>query len=259
MSAPTAAEIARQFAMASDSRLPALIEAYAGDPRVSVRQAVRSAQLRLDRARAERERLGALYHLEVSLRRGGCAVVAGVDEVGRGALAGPLTVAAVVLPGSPRIVGLDDSKRLTPERRQALASRIRSVAVCYSVSHVSPSEIDTIGIGGAVRRGMGLALQQLEHEPDHVLVDGLPVHVSPHETAIVKGDGSVAAIAAASVVAKVARDELMRSLAADYPEYGFDVNKGYGTTEHIEAIARHGVTPLHRRSFAPCDGTLTLF
>ena len=252
-------DIRRLIADASFSQLSTVLDSYVDDPRAGVQTAVRSGQLRLERARAERQRLQVLYALESRLRREGCRVVAGVDEVGRGALAGPLTAAAVVLPLSPRIEGLDDSKRLTPQRREELAQHVKAIAICLSISHVSPTEIDAIGIGNAVRRAMVLAVGQLLETPDHVVVDGLPVGIAKRETAVVRGDSTVAAIAAASIVAKVARDALMRSLAGDYPHYGFDVNKGYGTTEHIDAIARHGLTPLHRRSFGPCSGTLSLF
>lgn len=259
MSTPSVDEIRRLIAAVPVSRLGEVLETHAEDPRAGVQSAVRSGRVQLERARAEHARLDELYELELRLRREGCCRIAGVDEVGRGALAGPLTAAAVVLPESPRIDGLDDSKRLTPERREVLAEHVMSVAISVSISHVSPTEIDSIGIGNAVRRAMVLAIGQLPLAPDHVVVDGLPVGIAEQETAVVRGDGTVAAIAAASIVAKVARDALMRSLAVDYPRYGFDVNKGYGTSDHIDAITRHGLTPLHRRSFGPCGGTLPLF
>ncbi len=259
MRPPSVVEIRRLIDRTPVSRLPALLDGFADDGRAGVRRAIASGRARIERARAERSRLAALYRLESKLRRSGCEVVAGVDEVGRGALAGPLTAAAVVLPSSPRIPGLDDSKRLAPEQRLEIAARVRSMAITSSVVHIASSEIDAIGIAGAVRRAMTLALGQLAVEPDHVVVDGLSVGIAAVETAVVKGDSTVAAIAAASVVAKVSRDALMKSIAAEYPEYGFDVNKGYGTSEHLRAIDRCGLSPLHRRSFGPCGGTLRLF
>ena len=259
MSPPSVDEIRRMIAEAPSSRLSAMLDEFEEDERSGVRAAVAAGRARYERQRAERARLTALYRLESQLRRDGCVVVAGVDEVGRGALAGPLTAAAVVLPSSPRIEGLDDSKRLTPERREEIALLVHSVAANVSIAHVSSDEIDAIGIGNAVKRAMTIALGQLAVQPDHVVVDGLPVGIAEFETAVVKGDSTVAAIAAASVVAKVARDALMRTLATDYPEYGFDVNKGYGTNEHMGAITRCGLSPVHRRSFGPCGGTLSLF
>ncbi len=127
------------------------------------------------------------------------------------------------------------------------------------VAHVSAGEIDTLGVTAALRRAIGLALSQLGTPPDHVVLDGLPLRVVANETAIVKADAKVAAVAAASIVAKVTRDALMRSLAAEHPEYGFEINKGYGTSDHLAAISRHGPCPIHRRSFSWGESTLPLF
>lgn len=259
MSPQSIDEIRREIALASDARLPFVLRSHVNDPRSGVRALVEKGHRRLERQRAERARLAALYATESQLRRAGLGIVAGIDEVGRGALAGPLTAAAVVLPSSPRLPGLDDSKRILPARREELSVRIRHIAVAYSIVHVESAEIDSIGIGGAVRRAMALALDQLPDRPDHVLIDGLPLGIVDCETAVVRGDSTVAAIAAASILAKVERDTLMRSLAEQYPEYGFHINKGYGTSEHATAIARFGLTPIHRRSFGPCGDTLPLF
>ena len=191
-------------------------------------------------ARARDRTNPGLYDLERALQAQGCVLVAGVDEVGRGALAGPLTAAAVVLPARPRIEGLDDSKRLTPARREELAEIIHATAIAVSIAHVSAGDIDGLGVTAALKRAVLQALQGLGCEPDHVVIDGLPLRVVERETAVVKGDSKVAAIAAASIVAKVARDQLMRDLAPSYPEYGFEINKGYGTPEHLDAISRIG-------------------
>jgi ribonuclease HII len=189
----------------------------------------------------------------------GVVICAGLDEVGRGALAGPVTAAAVVLPRRPRIAGLNDSKALSPQAREEIAADIRSVSLGWAVAHVGASEIDSSGIVTAVRAAMRRALAQLAEEPEHVLVDGDRGGVSPSETAVVRGDATVAAIAAASIVAKVARDTLMREMALLYPGYSFAENKGYGTSEHLDAIGRLGLSSEHRRSFAPCGGTQPLF
>jgi ribonuclease HII len=253
------AEIRAQLSAADGSALSRLIAKYDADPRAGVASACDSARSRLKRTRAERRRVEHLYDIEHGLHEGGFAHVAGIDEVGRGALAGPLTAAAVILPETPMIEGLDDSKKLTPQRREELAVVIRATAVCVSVAHVSAQEIDAIGIAKALRRAMGLAIAGLSVAPDHVVVDGLPMGVHDAETAVVKGDSIVAAVSAASIVAKVARDALMTSLAAQHPAYGFDVNKGYGTSAHMHAIDEHGMSSLHRRSFHIGGGTSALF
>jgi ribonuclease HII len=252
-------EIRALLAGASGAKLRQLASELASDDRVGVAQAVAAAQARELVHAAERTRITALYSVQARLAHEGALVVAGVDEVGRGALAGPLSAGACVLPLSPRIEGLDDSKRLSPARRSEIAESVRASAICWHVAHVDAWEIDTIGVSAALRRAMGRALAGLELEPDHVLVDGLPVGVAPVETAVVKGDAKIAAIAAASVLAKVERDALMVELASEHAAYGFEVNKGYGTAEHIEAIRRHGMCPQHRRSFSPGGGTEPLF
>ena len=179
----------------------------------------------------------------------GGGVALGIDEVGRGALAGPLTVAAVALPAQPMVLGLDDSKKLTPKRREELSGQIRDTALAVGIAHVSPEEIDACGMAACLRVAMTRALQDCGIEPDAVLIDGNPVHVHPLEQCVVKGDGKVACIAAASIVAKVTRDALMTELANEYPEYGFEGNKGYGSAAHIAAIKDRGPSPLHRMSF----------
>jgi len=247
---PSVARLAEQLARARGGALDALLAEWSDDDRSGVRAACEAARSARDRRRKESSRIAAMYKVERTLRAEGLRVVAGVDEVGRGALAGPLTVAAVVLPASPRIPGLDDSKRLTPARREELAEAVREVAEGIGIAHVSPDEIDTLGITAALRRAIDLAVAGLPCAPDHVVLDGLRIGSNPHETAIVKADGKVAAVAAASIVAKVTRDALMREVAAEHPEYGFEVNKGYGTSEHLAAITRFGPSPIHRRSFS---------
>jgi ribonuclease HII len=247
------------LAHARGAELDRLLMEFVHDERSGVRVACKGAAAARARRQAERTRTSQMYRTERSLRDEGWLIIAGVDEVGRGALAGPLTAAAVVLPASPRIEGLDDSKRLSPARREELALVVRDMALGVGVAHVSAGEVDSLGVTAALRRAIGLAIAQLATEPDHVVLDGLPLRVVANETAIVKADAKVAAVAAASIVAKVTRDALMRSHAADHPEYGFDINKGYGTSDHLAAITRHGPCPLHRRSFSWGANTQTLF
>ena len=176
--------------------------------------------------------------------------VAGVDEAGRGPLAGPVMAAAVVLPRGVGVEGADDSKRVSREEREEVARRVREHAVAVAVGAASAREIDGINILRATARAMERAIRRLPRRPDHVVVDGLPVRDLPWEhDAVVGGDGLVHSIACASIVAKVCRDRLMIRLARRYPEYGWDRNMGYGTEEHRAAIRRFGPTPHHRMTF----------
>ena len=252
-------EIRGRLAAASGIALERLLEAYSDDERAGVAAACAVACSRAAKASAEARRTKKLYAMQRALAEAGFQVVAGVDEVGRGALAGPVSAGAVVLPISPRLEGLDDSKRLTPDRREELAVLVRERAVAVAVTHVPASDIDALGLSAALRRAFTLALDALAPEPDHILLDGLPLRIFEPESAVVKGDSKVACIAAASIVAKVARDALMREMAPCHPEYGFEINKGYGTPEHIDAIARFGPCVLHRRSFTVGGGTMPLF
>lgn len=179
--------------------------------------------------------------------------VAGVDEVGRGPLAGPVVAAAVILPQGCWIAGVDDSKRLSPAQRTELIERIAGSCVAYGIGAASAREIDAINIRRATALAMRRAIERLPVPADHLLVDGLPVPelgLDSH-TAIVQGDACVHCIAAASILAKVTRDRLMERLARRYPGYGWERNKGYGTAEHLAGLARLGPTPHHRMSFAP--------
>ena len=190
---------------------------------------------------------------ERALWQEGLVVVAGVDEVGRGPMAGPVVAAAVVLPvGIRPIPYLDDSKRLTAEQRTALAIVIRRVAVGVAVGAASVREVDRWNIRRATILAMRRALTRLPVCPQHILVDGLPVPElgRPHE-AIIDGDARCQSIAAASVIAKTVRDCLMERLGARHPRYGWEANKGYCTADHLGALAAFGPTPHHRRSFEP--------
>ena len=179
-------------------------------------------------------------------------VVCGVDEAGRGPLAGPVFAAAVILDDPPRIKGLADSKKLTAKRRDALAEEIKLHAVAWAVASATVEEIDAINILQASLLAMRRAVMALVPQPVMILVDGLHVpKVAMPARAIVQGDASVPAISAASILAKVARDALMLELHAVYPDYGFDRHKGYGTALHMAALQRLGPSPAHRRSFAP--------
>ena len=243
----TAREIAATLASASFEEARSLVERYAEDPRKQVRHAVEVARRRLGREEAERRRVEGMYALQREL--GGDGVVVGVDEVGRGALAGPLTVAAVCLPDEPRIWGLNDSKQLTAPERERVASLVAEHAVAVGIAHVEPESIDALGIVACLRHAMAAAVRDTGLEPDRVLIDGNPIGAHPAERCIVKGDARVACIAAASIVAKVTRDALMVSYEREYPGYHLAECKGYGSADHVAAIRALGLSPIHRASF----------
>ena len=189
--------------------------------------------------------------LERELRARGFHDVAGVDEVGRGCLFGPVVAGAVILSPDRPIRGLDDSKVLEAERREVLAERIRERAVAWAIGAVDAATIDAINIYQASRLAMRRAVSQLNPKPDFLLVDAVPLDLGLPQRPLIKGDARCHAIAAASIIAKVYRDECMRVWDAVFPAYGLASHKGYSTPEHCEAIRQHGPTPLHRLSFEP--------
>ena len=188
---------------------------------------------------------------ERAARKLGWTRIAGIDEVGRGALFGPVVAAAVILNPKRRIVGLDDSKALLPERRGVLAERIRDHALAWAVAEVDASRIDAWNIYQASRQAMTAALQQLSMAPDYLLIDAMELDVMIEQKSLIKGDAKSVSIAAASIVAKTYRDARMEEWDAVYPQYGLARHKGYATADHLEALRQHGPTPLHRHSFAP--------
>jgi len=201
--------------------------------------------------------VGDLYRRERRLAEQWAGPIAGVDEVGRGPLAGPVVAAAVVLPSSPRIRGLADSKVLEREERAVIFQRILATALAIGVGWCSSGEIDRVNILRASHKAMRRAIGRLPTRPIHLLVDGLPVPDLPlPHTAIIGGDGRCACIAASSIVAKVLRDRLMVRLSQRYPEYGWHTNMGYPTPEHFDALAKCGPCLHHRLSFAPVRESL---
>ncbi len=178
--------------------------------------------------------------------------IAGVDEAGRGALAGPVVSAAVILDKNDKIDGIADSKQLSKRARIALAERIRLHSVCWAIGVGSVAEIERHNILQATMMAMARAISNLELAPDFALIDGNRCPETPVAArAVVGGDASIEEISAASILAKVARDKLMIEFASQYPQYGFDSHFGYGTARHLDALDRHGACPIHRRSFAP--------
>jgi len=201
---------------------------------------------------AEFARLDALRAYENDLYAAGLRLVAGVDEVGRGPLAGPVMACAVILPVDARICGVNDSKKLSAKKREALAEEIKQTAVCYGVGAASPEEIDGINILQATFLAMRRAFAAMGTVPEAILADGpnIPELIpGVPQKDIIRGDSLSQSVAAASVVAKAERDALMLTYHEIWPEYGFGANKGYGTAAHIAAIRRHGLCPIHRLSF----------
>jgi ribonuclease HII len=194
---------------------------------------------------------------EMQLRRSGARYVAGLDEVGRGAWAGPVMAAAVILPLdkpdlADRLAGVRDSKVMTARQREYWAEQIRCLSLSVGIGSATPSEVDTAGLIEATRRAMRRALACLDPEPDHLLIDHIALtRTALPQTPLTHGDALVLSIAAASIIAKVARDTIMVNMSHAYPGYGFENHVGYGTLRHRRAIQRLGACPIHRRSYAP--------
>ena len=191
-----------------------------------------------------------MWEIEQDYFDKGIGVICGVDEAGRGPLAGPVCAAAVILPAGLIIEGLNDSKKLSDKRRRELYPVIKESALAYGIAFASEKEIDEINILQATFLAMERALQQLSVKPDLALIDGNRLKdFGLHAESVVQGDSRSANIAAASVLAKVTRDDYMLEMAEKYPEYGFDIHKGYGTKAHCAAILKHGASPIHRTTF----------
>lgn len=191
-----------------------------------------------------------LWEIHRSYLENGYQIICGVDEAGRGPLAGPVTAAAVVLPEGYEIPGLNDSKQLTDKKRRELFPVIQQEALAWGIAFVDEKIIDEVNILNATFMAMKDAISQLKVKPDLALIDGNRVtDFGVEAVPVVKGDAKVASIAAASILAKVARDEFMEKMDQEYPEYGFAVHKGYGTKRHYAAITEHGMSPIHRKTF----------
>lgn len=179
----------------------------------------------------------------------GYTLIAGVDEVGRGPLAGPVVVACVIMPTDDLIDGVDDSKKLSEKKREMLYPIILKKAICYNIVCIDEKTIDDINILEATKLAMKRSIMEMQTVPEVVLIDAVKLDVPMKTVSIIKGDQRSYNISCASIIAKVFRDRLMNEYALTYPEYGFERNKGYGTAEHIRALEEHGATPIHRKTF----------
>jgi ribonuclease HII len=248
----------RERFLEREEPLPAEAEAaLRADPRAGARAVALAVERRRARNRAEGQRLRGLLRFEAALWEQGITRIAGVDEAGMGTLAGPVVAAAAILPRDFRPRGLDDSKVLDPEERERLAREIQAQAVAWALGSASHEEVDALDVYRAGLLAMRRAVEALPVAPEHLLVDArrLPELRIPQQ-GIVKGDARSLSIAAASVLAKTARDDRMRELDLLYPGYGFARHKGYGAPEHLEALGRLGPCPIHRLTFAPVKAVL---
>jgi ribonuclease HII len=195
---------------------------------------------------------------EQELRDAGFTHIAGIDEVGRGPLAGPVVSAAVILPADFYLAGINDSKKLTEANREKYYEYIMTEAVAVGIGSIDAKEIDKINIYEATKKAMLAAVNNLAENPDYLLIDAMKLENSYPSKSIIKGDAKSISIAAASIVAKVSRDRLMKQYEEEYPGYGFTRNMGYGTKEHLQGLEKIGPSPIHRKSFAPVKNVLTV-
>ena len=222
------------------------------DERAGVKKLLAAYYKRLEKEAEEKIRFQKMLTFEKRLYNEGSQYIAGVDEAGRGPLAGPLVIAAVILPQEVFISGLNDSKQISHKKREQLFNEILAKAIAIKVNIVSVSNIDDLNIYGATQQGMKEVIENLSIQPDVALIDAMPVQSDKIRTlSIVHGDALSASIAAASIIAKVTRDRIMERIDGIHPEYGFAGNKGYGSVAHMQAIMSKGATCWHRRSFEP--------
>ena len=228
-----------------------LFEELILDGRAGVQAAISKRKRELQKQVDEDLRLEKMLAYEKELYAQGIQLIAGVDEVGRGPLAGPVVAAAVILPENCKIPGLNDSKKIPKSKHQAIYQAVLDQALSVGIGVKDNQVIDQVNIYEATKLAMLEAIQELDQQPQHLLIDAMKLDLPISQTSIIKGDANSLSIAAASVVAKVTRDQMMAAYDQEYPGYDFGQNAGYGTTKHLEGLEKHGVTPIHRRSFEP--------
>jgi ribonuclease HII len=227
------------------------LQEFEKDSRVGVQRLLEKWMKQKRREKADNLEFQNLCIFEKELRDEGYKFIAGIDEVGRGPIAGPVVAAAVILPSTFYLPGINDSKKLNEKKRELYAEYIHKHAISVSIGMVSSKEIDQINIYQATKKAMVSAIHQLEEKPDYLLIDAMQLEVPYPQKSIIKGDSKSVSIAAASIIAKVTRDHMMKEYAEEYRGYGFEKNMGYGTSEHLNGLNLHGATPIHRKSFAP--------
>ncbi len=241
-------DIKKEFEQADKQMLSFLYEVYAEDKRAGVVSLISKYRKQEEKLEAEKKRMEDMYIYE--RKYADFQYICGIDEVGRGPLAGPVVAGAVILPKDCDILYLNDSKKLSEKMRESLYDEIMEKAVATGIGIVSPARIDEINILQATYEAMRMALEKMQVKPDLLLNDAVTIpEVTTKQVPIIKGDAKSASIAAASIIAKVTRDRLMVEYEKVLPGYGFASNKGYGSSEHIRAIQEQGATPIHRQSF----------
>ncbi|MFI3102159.1 ribonuclease HII [Streptococcus suis] len=228
----------------------------AQDERAGVQAAIKKRRKDLEKEAAEDARLEAMLFYEKALYENGAKFIAGIDEVGRGPLAGPVVAAAVILPKGCKIRYLNDSKKIPKSKHEAIYQEVMERAVAVGVGIKDAAVIDQVNIYEATKLAMLEALGQLSQEPEHLLIDAMKLDTPLPQTSIIKGDANSLSIAAASIVAKVTRDKMMANYDKEFSGYGFVKNAGYGTAEHLEGLNKLGITPIHRKTFEPIKSML---
>ncbi len=242
-------EIKNLVASSDISSYPSLAESLYTDNRKQVKTIACSLMKKYDKYVLEQKRIDRLKLVENDFYAKGIKLIAGIDEAGRGPLCGPVVSAAVIMPQQSRIPKINDSKKLSSESRDKLYESITESAVAWAVGIVDNKTIDEINILNAAKLSMKIAVESLKIKPQLLLIDALKIESNISQISYIKGDENIYSISAASIIAKVTRDRMMKRYALKYPEYCLDANKGYGTYEHIEAIKKYGPSPLHRKSF----------
>ncbi|WP_236784340.1 ribonuclease HII [Alteribacter salitolerans] len=234
-----------------DTADPEFIRALEDDTRKGVQVALRSYYKRIAEEKVLAKQFATMNTYEDNLKHNGFKAIAGIDEVGRGPLAGPVIAASVILPDDFYLPGLTDSKKLSKDKREQFASIIKKTAEAVGIGVATAKEIDHYNIYEATKIAMQRAILDMKKEADYLLLDAMTLPVTTEQMSLIKGDSKSVSIAAASVVAKVERDQYMTRLAGTLPEYGFDKHMGYGTKDHLTALRTAGITKEHRKSFAP--------
>ena len=247
---PTIKEVKERLAMIDELDHP-LFEELILDGRAGVQAAISKRKHELQKQVDEDLRLEKMLAYEKELYAQGIELIAGVDEVGRGPLAGPVVAAAVILPKGSKIPGLNDSKKIPKSKHKEIYEAVLQEAIAIGIGVKDNQVIDQVNIYEATKLAMMEAIGQLDPQPQHLLIDAMKLDLSIPQTSIIKGDANSLSIAAASIVAKVTRDQMMEEFDCEYPGYDFTQNAGYGTANHLAGLHKLGVTPIHRRSFEP--------
>ena len=246
----TIKEIKEKLAKITDLESPFFKE-FEKDSRAGVQKEIEKRKKAIQAEMDENLRLEAMLRYEKELYVQEINLIAGVDEVGRGPLAGPVVAAAVILPKDCKIKGLNDSKKIPKKKHEEIFQVVKDNAIAIGVGIMDNHVIDQVNIYEATKLAMKEAISQLQPQPEHLLIDAMKLDLPISQTSIIKGDANSLSIAAASIVAKVTRDKIMANYDQEFPGYDFGQNAGYGTAKHIYGLEKHGVTPIHRTSFEP--------